>query len=166
MVRTRIIPLLLLKNQELVKTVKFKNPTYVGDPINAVKIFNDKEVDELISVDIGATPHRTDPPFEQLKQISSECFMPFAYGGGVRTIKHFHDLFALGVEKVCVNTHAVTEPGFLQQAAREFGSQSVVGVIDVKKKLIGGYEARINGGRDGTGLSPVELARRFESEGA
>jgi cyclase len=162
----RVIPCLLLRQRGLVKTVKFKNPTYVGDPINAVKIFNDKQVDELIFVDISATPQRTEPPFEQLKQISSECFMPFAYGGGVRTMTHFHELFALGVEKVCVNTHAVRTPGFLGQAAREFGSQSVVGVIDVKKRLIGGYEARVNGGRDSSGISPVDLARRFEAEGA
>ena len=166
MIPVRVIPCLLLKNRGLVKTVRFKNPTYVGDPINAVKIFNDKQVDELIFVDISATPLRSDPPFEQLKQISSECFMPFAYGGGVTSMSHFHSLFALGVEKVCVNTQAVKNPGFLEGAAREFGSQSVVGAIDVKKKLIGGYEARMDGGRVGTGLSPVELARRYEGEGA
>jgi cyclase len=166
MIPVRVIPCLLLKNRGLVKTVRFKDPTYVGDPINAVKIFNDKLVDELVFVDISATPLKTEPPFELLKQISSECFMPFAYGGGVTKLGHFHSLFALGVEKVCVNTHAVRNPGFLAAAAQEFGSQSIVAAIDVKKKLIGGYEARTDGGRAGAGISPVELARRFEQEGA
>jgi imidazole glycerol-phosphate synthase subunit HisF len=166
MIPVRVIPCLLLRKRGLVKTVRFKDPTYVGDPINAVKIFNDKQVDELIFVDISATPQKSEPPFEQLKQIGSECFMPFAYGGGVTTMGHFHALFSLGVEKVCVNTHAVKTRGFLAAAAREFGSQSVVAAIDVKKKLIGGYEARTHGGRVGTGMGPVELARRFEEEGA
>ena len=166
MIPVRVIPCLLLKNRGLVKTVKFADPKYVGDPINAVKIFNDKQADELIFVDIGATPRQSDPPFELLSEISSECFMPFAYAGGVRTMAHFTKLFALGVEKVCVNTQAARTPGLLTEAAREFGSQSVVGAIDAKRRIFGGYEARINGGREGTGVSPAEMACRFEDAGA
>lgn len=166
MIPVRVIPCLLLENRGLVKTVRFRDPKYIGDPINAVKIFNDKKVDELIFVDIGATPQGKGPPLELLRNISSECFMPFAYGGGVSTMEHFHSLFALGVEKVSVNTHAARNPGFLAKAAREFGSQSVVAAIDAKKKRLGGYEARTESGRTEAGADPVQLARRYEDEGA
>lgn len=166
MIPVRVIPCLLLKNRGLVKTVKFADPKYIGDPINAVKIFNDKQADELIFVDIGATPQKSDPPFELLAEISSECFMPFAYAGGVRAMTHFTKLFSLGVEKVCVNTQAARTPALLTEAAKEFGSQSIVGAIDAKRRIFGGYEARINSGREGTGISPAEMARRFEDAGA
>ena len=166
MIPVRVIPCLLLYNRGLVKTVKFGKPRYIGDPINAVKIFNDKRVDELIFVDIGATPRAQGPSLELLQDISSECFMPFAYGGGVTQLQHFHSLFAVGVEKVCVNTHAAKTPGFLEAAAREFGSQSVIGSIDAKSTLFGRSEARINGGRKSAGVDPVQLAKRYEDEGA
>ena len=166
MIPVRVIPCLLLENRGLVKTVRFSDPKYIGDPINAVKIFNDKKVDELIFVDIGATPLGKGPPLELLRDISSECFMPFAYGGGVSSMTHFHSLFTLGVEKVSVNTHAARNPGFLATAAREFGSQSVVACIDAKARFFGGYEARTDGGRKDAGLDPVQLAKRYENEGA
>src|SRR5437016_8093624 len=110
MVRTRVIPCLLLKNLGLVKTVRFKHPTYVGDPINAVRIFNDKEVDELVFLDITATAEARQPPFDMLERIASECFMPFAYGGGIRNVEEIHRLFCIGVEKVVINTQAFENP--------------------------------------------------------
>lgn len=130
---TRVIPCLLLKNQGLVKTVKFKNPKYVGDPINAVKIFNEKEVDELIFLDTTATIENRKPTFNLLTQIASECFMPFGYGGGIRTLEDIKEILSLGVEKVAINSYAVENPAFIKSAAEYFGSQSIVVSIDVKK---------------------------------
>src|SRR3990172_11583656 len=144
MLRPRVIPCLLLKNNGLVKTVKFKDPTYVGDPINAVKIFNDKEVDELLFLDITATREERKPNFKLLTDIASECFMPFAYGGGIRDLGDMRELFHLGVEKVVVNSHALESPSFIRQAVDLFGSQSIVISIDVKKNLFGKYELFIH----------------------
>src|SRR5512137_1353818 len=113
MLITRVIPCLLLRNQGLVKTVKFKDPKYVGDPINAVRIFNDKEVDELLFLDITATNERKRPPLKAIGEIASECFMPLAYGGGIRTLDDIREIFTVGVEKVCINSYAVEDPAFI-----------------------------------------------------
>jgi cyclase len=166
MLTTRVIPCLLLKNQGLVKTVKFKDPKYVGDPINAVKIFNDKEVDELLFLDITATIERKAPPLKVITEIASECFMPLAYGGGIRSLEDVRQIFTVGVEKVCINTHAVEQPEFIRQAADIFGSQSIVVSIDVKKSLFGKYEVHTNSGTKNTKLDPVEHAVRMEQMGA
>ncbi len=138
--KTRVIPVLLLRGQGLVKTVKFKDPKYVGDPINAVRIFNEKEVDELVFLDITATPEGRGPDFELLSDIASEAFMPMAYGGGVCTLEQVRRIFELGFEKVIVNSAAYKNPGLIAEAAAIFGSQSIVGCVDVRKTLLGRYE--------------------------
>lgn len=166
MLRTRVIPCLLLRNGGLVKTVKFADPKYVGDPINAVRIFNEKEVDELVFLDISATPAGRGPNLELVRDIATEAFMPFGYGGGVRTIEQVASLVALGVEKVVLNTVATEQPGFVRDASRLVGSSSVVVSIDVRRSLFGKYEVVTCSGTRKTGLDPVEWARRVEDLGA
>lgn len=166
MLKTRVIPCLLLKNEGLVKTVKFKNPKYVGDPLNAVKIFNEKEVDELIFLDIGATIENRKPPVKLISQIATECFMPFCYGGGVSSVEDIAELFKLGVEKVAINTQAVENPSLIKRAADLFGSQSIVVSIDVKKNLFGKYRVFTHGGKKGSKLDPVEFAVQMQEIGA
>ncbi|HKC64033.1 MAG TPA: AglZ/HisF2 family acetamidino modification protein, partial [Pyrinomonadaceae bacterium] len=163
---TRVIPCLLLKNEGLVKTVKFKNPKYVGDPLNAVKIFNEKEVDELIFLDITATVENRRPPLKLISQIASECFMPFCYGGGIRSVEDIAELFKLGVEKVAINSQAVENPLLIRSAAEKFGSQSIVVSIDVKKNLFGKYRVFTHGGRKATKFDPAEFAARMQEMGA
>src|SRR5687768_483341 len=124
MLHTRVIPCLLLLNQGLVKTVKFGSPTYLGDPINIVRIFNEKEVDELVLLDITATREQRGPNFKLLGDIAGEAFVPLAYGGGIRTIDAASQVFTLGFEKVVINTYAAENPSFIQAAASRFGSQS------------------------------------------
>ncbi len=166
MLKTRVMPCLLLQEGSLVKTVRFRDPSYVGDPVNAIRIYNEKEVDELIFLDIGATREDRRPPFKILSEIASECFMPVAYGGGVRDLDDIRTIFSLGIEKVAINTHAVEDPNFIREAAARFGSQSIVASIDARKKLFGGYEAYTRGGRKATGLDAAALARRMEAAGA
>jgi cyclase len=133
----RIIPCLLYDGSGLVKTVKFKNPSYIGDPINAIKIFNDKEVDELILIDINASKQKRKPNFEKIADMASEAFMPFAYGGGVKTVEDFGKLFKLGIEKVIVNSLIQEKPKVIQEVIAIYGSQAVVASVDFKKPLIG-----------------------------
>jgi cyclase len=166
MLRTRVIPCLLLKGQGLVKTVKYKDPKYVGDPINAIKIFNDKEVDELMLLDIMASVEGRGPAFETIGNVASECFMPLAYGGGIRTLDDIRTILAMGVEKVVLNTAAIASPELISEAAREFGSQAVVVSMDVKKKLFGGYEVMAARGTKKTGFEPVSFAKRVAELGA
>lgn len=166
MIQTRVIPCLLLRDRGLVKTVKFKDPKYLGDPINVVKIFNDKEVDELVFLDITATPNRKKPSFELMAKIAGQCFMPLCYGGGVRTLEDMTKLFGIGIEKVSINTAAVEQPQLIRQAADKFGSQSVIVSIDVRKTWSGKYEIVTHGGRTRTGLDPVRFAADMEQAGA
>jgi cyclase len=166
MIRPRVIPALLLKGQGLVKTVKFKDPKYLGDPINIVRIFNDKEVDELIFLDITATNEKRRPPFEALSKITSECFMPLGYGGGIRSLEDVRTLLGLGVEKVILNTAAVEMPELVTEAAAYAGSQAVVISIDVKRSLLGKYEVFTHSGLQGTGLDVVRHAQEMERRGA
>jgi cyclase len=140
MLRPRVIPCLLLRDNGLVKTAKFKDPKYVGDPINAVKIFNDKEVDELIFLDITASREGRRPNFKLISDLASECFMPFAYGGGITTLDEVRELFQIGVEKIVINTSARRDPGFVRKAVELFGGQSIVVSLDVKRNLFGKYE--------------------------
>jgi len=163
--KTRIIPSLLLKHQGFVKTRKFKSPTYLGDPINIVKIFNDKEADELSILDITATQENRGPNFDLLKDIASECFMPLGYGGGLKSIEDIRKLFRLGFEKAICNTMAVENPSFLKAAADQFGNQSIVGSIDVKKSFLGRNEVYTRCGSKNTSLDPVDLARKMEQIG-
>lgn len=166
MFRPRVIPCLLLKNKGLVKTVKFKEPKYLGDPINIVRIFNDKEVDELIFLDITATVERKKPPFKLLSEIASECFMPLGYGGGINDLNDVRTILSLGVEKVAINSWAVEDPSFVTTAADRFGSQSIVVSIDVKKNIFGKYQVFTQGGRQKTGLDPLKFAVQMEQMGA
>ena len=166
MLRTRIIPCLLLKGGGFVKTVKFKNPVYLGDPVNIVKIFNDKEVDELAILDITASVEKRAPAFELLADIAGECFMPLSYGGGLRRIEDLLTLSKAGYEKLVLNTHAVENPGFVRKAADQLGSQSVVVSLDVKKGLFGKYEVFTMGGRRNTKKDPVALAVEMSGQGA
>jgi len=166
MLRPRIIPCLLVKNKGLVKTVNFKNAKYVGDPINAVRIFNEKEVDELMLLDIDAACHGVAPDFKMIENLAAECRMPFCYGGGVKTAEQAQRIIGLGVEKVAISSAAVENPELVSQIDREAGSQSVIVVMDVKKKLLGGnYEIRTHNGKKRTEKCPVEFARQLESFG-
>jgi len=166
MLRTRVIPCLLLKGKGFYKTTKFKNAVYLGDPINILKIFNDKEVDEICILDIGATATGNGPNFALLRDLASECFMPLGYGGGITDIDQMKALFYLGYEKVVVNTAAIKKPNLINEASLIFGSQSVVVSIDVRKGLFRGYEVMIRSGSKKTGRNPVELAREVEERGA
>jgi imidazole glycerol-phosphate synthase subunit HisF len=166
MLRARFIPTLLLRGSGLYKTVKFKNETYVGDPINAVRIFNDKAVDELILLDIAAHRGSTGPNFELIADIASEAFIPLCYGGGVTRLEHFERLFKLGIEKVAVNSAAVGEMALVSEATRIFGSQSVVAGIDVRKSLLGRYERHVRSATVGTRQSALDAARQAEAAGA
>lgn len=166
MLRTRVIPVLLLAGRRLVKTVKFKNRIYVGDPINTVKLFNDKEVDELVIVDIDATVGDKEPDYEYIERLAGQCFMPLAYGGGIRSAEQARRLLAIGVEKVIVNTAAVVDPNLISSIAQDAGSQSVVVCIDVKKNWLGKYEVKTAGGTQGAGLDPVAFAVEAVQRGA
>jgi cyclase len=166
MLMPRVMPCLLLKNGSLVKTVKFNNPGYIGDPINAIRIYNEKEVDELIFLDITATIEKREPPYKVLSEIASECFMPVTYGGGVRDVETIRRILSLGIEKVSINSHAVENPEFVRSAAERFGSSTIVVSMDVRRKIFGRYEVVIHGGRKGTGLDPVEFASVMEKLGA
>jgi cyclase len=166
MLRARLIPTLLLKGRGLYKTVKFKNETYVGDPINAVRIFNDKAVDELILLDIDAHRRGDGPNFALIADIASEAFVPLCYGGGVTRLDEFERLFKLGIEKVAVNSAAVGGMDLILQAARVFGSQSVVVGLDVRKTLFGRNERYVKSASVPTRESAVDAARKAEQAGA
>ena len=167
MLRPRIIPCLLVKNHGLVKTVKFTNPKYVGDPINAVKIFNEKEVDELIVLDIDATMKGDDPDYAMIRNLAAECRMPLCYGGGVKIVEQVEKIISLGVEKVAISSAAVQTPEFISAASARVGSQSIVVVMDLKKTgLLHRCELHTHNGTRKTGLKPVEFARRMETLGA
>jgi cyclase len=166
MIRTRVIPCLLLLNRGLVKTVNFTDPKYLGDPINIVRIFNDKMVDELIFLDITATSEKREPPFEVLANITNECFMPFGYGGGIRKLDDVKKLLHRGIEKIVLNTAAVELPQLISESAEFAGSQAVVVSIDVRKNNSGSYEVFTNSGKKSTGLDPVSFAKDAENRGA
>lgn len=138
MVLKRVMPCLLFDGSALVKTVQFRNPRYVGDPINAIKIYNEKEVDELVLLDINASREKRRPKFDVVQDCASECFMPFSYGGGVASLDDFARLYKIGVEKVIVNTRCLVDPNVVREAARQYGSTSVVGSVDYRKSLFKG----------------------------
>lgn len=166
MIRPRVIPALLLKGQGLVKTVKFKEPKYLGDPINIVRIFNDKEVDEIVLLDITATPENRAPQFDLLKNIASEAFIPLAYGGGIRTMDDIRKLLSIGIEKLIMNTSAIENPSLIRETADHAGSQAAVVSMDVKKNFLGKYEVVTRCGQKKTGLDPVKHAVEMEKMGA
>lgn len=166
MFRPRVMPCLLLRNKGLVKTVKFKDARYIGDPINAVRIFNAKQADELVFLDINASSEKRKLPLDLIEKITDEAFMPFTIGGGIRTLEDIREALSRGAEKVAINTSAVEQPQFIRQAADVFGSSTIVVSIDVRKKLFGKSEVAIYGGQKGTGLDPVEFAQKMEKMGA
>lgn len=166
MLSTRVIPCLLLRGRGLFKTKSFKEPKYLGDPRNVVRIFNEKEVDELILLDILSTVNHEPIQFELIHDIVSEAFMPVAYGGGIKTMDDAQRLIGLGIEKIVLNTNAVENPGFVEKAARVIGSQSVVVCIDAKKNIFGRYDVYTHGGRKRVKTDPISLARDMERMGA
>jgi cyclase len=166
MLRPRIIPCLLIHNKGLVKTVQFGNPKYLGDPINAVRIFNEKESDELMVIDIDASVENREPDYKVIENIAAECRMPLCYGGGVKTVEQAQRIFSLGVEKIAISSAAVDNPTLVSEMADRVGNQSVVVVIDVKKKRFGGYDLFINNGEMKKDVDPFEFAHQMEKLGA
>lgn len=158
---------MLIHKGGLYKTVEFRKPKYVGDPINAVRIFNEKEVDELIVLDIDATVHGREPNYELIKHLASECYMPLCYGGGVKSVEQVERIVSLGVEKVAISSAVVQYPKLVSEAASVVGSQSIVVVIDVKRvEDEGRYEVWTHNGTRLTGIDPIQLAKRVEELGA
>lgn len=166
MLRTRVIPALLLRNESLVKTVRFGKFTYVGDPANTVRIFNELEVDELLFLDITATRERRGPNLKLLADIANECFMPLGYGGGIASLDQARAVFDIGFEKVVLNSAAVATPGLISAIARQYGSQAVIVSIDVKAGFWGRPTVRTNAGRHDSRLDPVAWAREAVNRGA
>jgi imidazole glycerol-phosphate synthase subunit HisF len=166
MLKTRVIPCLLLKDGGLVKTIRFSNPKYVGDPINTIKIFNDKEVDELLLLDITASRERKGPAFGTIAQIASECFMPLCYGGGVGSLEQAKRIVGLGVEKIAINHAAIARPPIVREIADALGSQAVVVSINVKKNWLGKYRVLDDGTGKLTDIDPVDHAERVVALGA
>ena len=167
MLRPRVIPSLLIKNKGLVKTTNFKDPKYVGDPINAVRIFNEKEVDEIMISDIDATVKNLEPDFNLIKNLAAECRMPLCYSGGIKTAEHAQKIFALGVEKIAISSAAVSNPALITEIANTVGNQSLVIVIDAKKnKKTGIFEVFTHNGLKATGLSVKEFSLEVQHRGA
>ena len=166
MLRPRIIPSLLIQDNGLVKTVNFKNPKYVGDPINAVRIFNEKEVDELAIFDIDATVQGTEPNYSLIERLASQSMMPLCYGGGVKTVGQAQRIFSLGIEKIALSSAVLSNPNLISQIADRVGSQSVIVVLDVKKKLLGGYEVYTHNGKKATGINPFKFVEEAQRLGA
>ena len=166
MTRIRVVPVLLLRQGGLVKTVQFKKPTYVGDPINAVRIFNEKRVDELILLDISASEAGKSSEVELLGEIASEAFMPVAFGGGIVSLDQVERILKLGVEKVVINSKACERPSFITEIANRFGSQSVVISIDVRRRVFGSYRVYTHRADKATGLDPTSFAKRMMDAGA
>jgi len=164
--RIRVIPILLIQNGGLVKSVKFKNHSYIGDPINAVKIFNEKEVDEIVILDISATKEKRVPNIAQISEIAGEAFMPLSYGGGITTLEQVKKILYEGAEKVILNAAAFKNLDLIKQISEQFGSQSAVVSIDAKKDWLGNYKVYLQNGSKKTGMSPIEFAKKAEEAGA
>ncbi len=161
----RIIPILQLSKRQLVKTIRFRKPTYVGDPMNILRIFNDKEVDELVILDIDAHRNERGPDTDYIQQVAAECFMPITYGGGITSLEHADELFAAGVDKVCLNTSAYTQPELLTSIANKYGSQAVVVSVDARKRMFGTYTAVIRGATQNVRLKFADYVRRCQNQG-
>ena len=166
MFRPRVIPILLLKGQGLVKSERFKNHRYIGDPINAVKIFNDLKADELVFLDILASKEKRSISLDFVRNVGDEANMPFAVGGGIQTIQQIKDIINAGAEKVIINSYAVDNPEFIKKASAVFGSSTIVVSIDVKKNIFGKSRIYTNGGIKSTGIEPIAFAQLMEKNGA
>lgn len=165
MLHPRIIPCLLVKDKGLVKTVKFKEPKYVGDPINAVRIFNEKESDELMVIDIDASVQNREPDYQMIENIAAECRMPLCYGGGIKTIDQAQRIFNLGVEKIAISSAVITNINLVTEIAEQVGNQSVVVVLDVKKKMFGGYNVYIENGTKKTNIDLLKFIQELQNAG-
>lgn len=167
MLRPRIIPCLLVQNGGLVKTIGFKSAKYVGDPVNAVKIFNEKEADELMILDIDATSSGADPDFKMIADVAAECRMPICYGGGVRTTEHAKRIIGLGVEKVAISAAAIARPELISRISEEVGAQSVVVVLDARKRMSdSNYDVYTHNGKTASKRNVIELAQEAQARGA
>ena len=167
MLRPRITPCLLVKDHGLVKTRQFKEPKYVGDPINAVRIFNEKEVDEIMVVDIDASVQQREPDYTLIKNLAAECRMPLCYGGGVKSVNQVERIIALGVEKVAISSAALEDPQLINSSAKVVGNQSVVVVLDVMRDpKTGKYEIFTHNATRATKRDPVDTAKQMEQLGA
>lgn len=164
--RVRVIPCLLLRGRGLVKTRQFKDPVYIGDPINNVRIFSEKEVDELIVLDIDASRQGREPDYQLISEIAGECFMPVAYGGGIRTLDQVRRIVRSGVEKVVINSEAVQSMEVITEAAAVFGSQAIVAGVDVKRTRAGGYRVVTKSATVETEWDPVDHVERLVAAGA
>jgi imidazole glycerol-phosphate synthase subunit HisF len=161
----RVIPCLLVRDKGLVKTVKFKDHKYIGDPINAVRIFNEKQVDELIILDIDASVLGRDPDYRMIQNIASECRMPLCYGGGINSVDKAKKILSLGVEKIAMSSAAIKNMNLVNEMVAGIGGQSVVVILDVKRKMLGGYEVVLNNGTIKTGHSPIRLVAELQQRG-
>lgn len=166
MLKTRIIPVLLIRKNSLVKTVRFKSPSYIGDPINTVRIFNELEVDELVLLDITASDEKREPDYKLLSEIANECFMPLSYGGGIISFDQAKKILEIGYEKIVVNSAAFENPALISDISSHFGNQAVIASVDVKKNLWGSYKVYTQSGKKNTKKNPVEWAIEVEKYGA
>lgn len=165
MLYPRIIPCLLVHNKGLVKTIKFKDPKYVGDPINAVKIFNEKEADELMVLDIDATRENREPDYKMIENLARECRMPLCYGGGIKTAEQAQRIFNLGVEKIAISSIAIENQQIIKEITSQVGNQSVVIVLDVKKKLFGGYDIYTHNGKNKVKVDLIKFIKEIQDLG-
>jgi cyclase len=165
MKRARVIPVLLLQDTGLYKTVKFKDPIYVGDPLNAARIFNEKQCDELILLDIDASKQQKEINFQQIEEMAMECFMPLAYGGGINSLQHIERILRLGIEKVILNSAVVNKPSFLKEATEAFASSTIVASVDVKKNIWGKYQVYSHSNKPIKESNPIEWMKQLEQLG-
>ena len=166
MLKPRVIPTLLLKGNRLVKTIKFENPSYVGDPINVIRIFNEKEVDEILILDIEASKNQKEPDYEYIEKIAGECFMPLTYGGGINSLEQAKQIFALGVEKICLQTAALEKPELISDLASVFGSQSVVVSLDIKRSFVGNPKIWFSKKRETLLINWLDITQKWVEAGA
>lgn len=166
MLQNRIMPCLLVLNDKLVKTVKFRNPQYVGDPVNAIKIYNEKEVDELIVIDISENRLQRGPNFRLINEIADECFMPVCYGGGITTIGQIQQILKIGIEKVVINSSIYKNRELIHQAASLLGSQCIVVSVDVKKSFLGNYKVTFGSGSKSISTELSSFIKEMEELGA
>jgi imidazole glycerol-phosphate synthase subunit HisF len=165
MVLKRIIPCVLYSDEGLVKTKKFRSPNYIGDPINSIRLFNDKEVDELLFIDIDASKNKSEPNFTLVQEIASECFMPLSYGGGIKDVHTVEKLLKMGVEKVSINSALLSNLDLCKKISTEFGSSTLIGSIDVKKNLIGRYRVYNHIQKKTLSLDPIDYVKQLEANG-
>lgn len=165
MLNKRLIPVILIKDRLVYKTVGFKKPRYIGDPINIIHLFNEKEVDEIAILDIDASNEGRTPDFEFISKLAQECFMPMSYGGGISSVDQMSTLFKLGIEKVILNTNAFKNIELVRAGADNFGSSSIVASVDIKRSLLKKERVYV-GGKAVTSISPLDLVKKYESNGA